>query len=864
MRRTGGSIFIFVCIFLTSFPLNSINANIKSNSNLSCEDLQKVIVTEIFRKLNVLSINFDLEEIENLNIKFDNKESDFLGFPSPLTYESSDPPGIDSSLKNYLALQQMGLHTNGGNSSYKVVIFDHLVDAHHTDLSNAITKAVLLPNNHIDPIVELDQAQLAAINLYEDSLTKDYILSSEEPGYFGHGTAIAGVIHQIAPNVDIISVAIRRDISFNQLKPSIERFLSWLELFHDEKFIINISSGWSEALTANDMDSSISGSIANRTLNLVYDGSKKKHLFVCSAGNDNSIEVMFPANLANDMDSESWADEILGKLDLNDNPAKANGIISVGAIYDEGSSVGRRKSTYAYDYDSDGDMELMAPGFNIETTYQTYNPYSDDLYYISFSGTSASAPVVCGLAALICGESSTSLSAVELEKVITENAIYDQNCDAFGDNRLKKYGHGMLNFIETLAEYETSLENLDSDGDTLLDVDELYYYHIDPLKTDTDDDGLPDNWELDHGKDPAVSNGIDSDGDTLINSEELLHGTDPFDSDTDDDFLTDYQEIMLEGTDPFDSDTDNDGYADGYECDAQRNWDPLNPFDPNSQPENVEVIQQSDATQLYISWDEMSGITLYRVEYKANGDPNWISVNTTNSFLLLTSLEEGTEYLFLVYALSNYNNCWSGGNYEFGWTRQPQPDITILTLSDYVDITIEYYLSDSATELELWWRKDGEDWVLYGTYESSSSVTIEDLDIDTWYYFKTRQRVAGAAYEDEYWSVYSYETSIQTIHEPTPLNVRYFNGNPGTIRITFTWTKPTNWESGWTYYVWRKPESGGSYTLIKVTEGHSFNHYPPNPNTMYTYRITCYNNDGVHGPYSYWTGKAGGGGGGPM
>jgi hypothetical protein len=65
MKRKGGSIFIFLCIILTSFPYNTINASVKPKSQLSCDGLQKVIVTEIFRKLTVLSANYDLEENEN-------------------------------------------------------------------------------------------------------------------------------------------------------------------------------------------------------------------------------------------------------------------------------------------------------------------------------------------------------------------------------------------------------------------------------------------------------------------------------------------------------------------------------------------------------------------------------------------------------------------------------------------------------------------------------------------------------------------------------------------------------------------------------------------------------------------------------
>jgi len=939
-----------------------------------------------------------------------------------------------------------------------------------------VNKVVLLPNNYIDSIIELDQLNITD-DLGSDPILSKYILSSDFEGSFGHGTEIAGVIHQIAPMIEIISVAIRRDIPFNQLKPTFERFLEWLELEEniDENYIINISSYWGDALDPADMNPANNNSAAYRMLDLIYDEideSYRNILFVCAAGNaflGYISDVKFPANLANDWEDESWVKEISGKRDItNSSNAKANGIISVGAIYDEGNDIGLKNSEYAYDKDGNGDLELMAPGFNIDTTFPTFNPYPDNpdlkglTYYANVIDTSFATPIVSALAALLCSSQlAGTLSAVDLEMKITEKAIYDSHINYNVQTHpfiLKEYGHGMVNFIETFAEYEPSLENLDYDGDTLLDIDELYVLRLDPLKADTDDDELPDNWELDHGTDPAIYNGLDPDFDDLTNAEELAIGTNPFNDDNDNDFLTDgdevneygtnptmydtdtdgmpdywevnmdtnpvandalsdydfddlsnieefihntdpqnpdtdfdslpdgwevqyglsptnsfgddgetgdsdgdslfnmdeysfgtdptiadcdgdglddhfeyiygtdpwdtdtdndsiddyeethlgadgflsdptssdgdqdgisdveevtigadgfitdplnsdtdfdliddfdeiyihgtnptnhdtdndllsdYQELFVEFTDPLDADTDKDGYSDGYECDLTRNWDPLNPFDPNSNPENIQIIQQSNASQLYISWDEMCGISLYKITYQRIGDTEWITVYSNISSVLLVDLIEGSEYIIFVYAQSEYNQQWSSSIYEYGWTRQPQPDVTILTLSNYVDITIEYFLSEYATELELWWMVEGGQWVLYGVYYSDGSVTITDLDLNTWYYFKTRQRINDSSWTDSYWSVFSFETSIQTSQEPTPLSVRYFEGEGnGAVRITFTWVKPTNWMEGWYYQIWRKPV-GGSYTLIKTTTSTAFNHYPPNPTALYTYR----------------------------
>ena len=97
--------------------------------------------------------------------------------------------------------------------------------------------------------------------------------------------------------------------------------------------------------------------------------------------------------------------------------------------------------------------------------------------------------------------------------------------------------------------------------------------------SDTDGDGLSDEYEMGIGTDP---NNPDSDGDTLpdgsetnsgiyINNENT--GTDPLNSDSDYDGLKDNEEILclLFGfagkfcSLPLDSDTDNDGLSDGEE-----------------------------------------------------------------------------------------------------------------------------------------------------------------------------------------------------------------------------------------------------------------------------------------------------------
>ena len=122
-------------------------------------------------------------------------------------------------------------------------------------------------------------------------------------------------------------------------------------------------------------------------------------------------------------------------------------------------------------------------------------------------------------------------------------------------------------------------EDPDSDGATNL---EEFQAGTDPQDADSDDDGMPDGWEIDNGSNPLVNDAaLDPDGDTLTNLDEYnqrlagpyFGSTNPNKADSDDDGLTDPQEINIYGTDPNNPDTDDDGMPDGWEIDHG-----LNPF----------------------------------------------------------------------------------------------------------------------------------------------------------------------------------------------------------------------------------------------------------------------------------------------
>lgn len=85
-------------------------------------------------------------------------------------------------------------------------------------------------------------------------------------------------------------------------------------------------------------------------------------------------------------------------------------------------------------------------------------------------------------------------------------------------------------------------------------------------------DGMDDGWELANGLDPAVDDSAENpDNDGLTNLEEWNGGdnsTDPMNADSDNDDLTDGDEVHSHSTNPNDNDSDDDGLNDGAEIAA--------------------------------------------------------------------------------------------------------------------------------------------------------------------------------------------------------------------------------------------------------------------------------------------------------
>jgi hypothetical protein len=88
-----------------------------------------------------------------------------------------------------------------------------------------------------------------------------------------------------------------------------------------------------------------------------------------------------------------------------------------------------------------------------------------------------------------------------------------------------------------------------------------------------------------NGRDIGAWESADQDSDGLGEADEEALGTDPTNRDTDDDTLSDKDEVILYGTNPLKADTDGDGYLDGIEVKAG-----TDPTDPDSYPSGTLLI----------------------------------------------------------------------------------------------------------------------------------------------------------------------------------------------------------------------------------------------------------------------------------
>jgi hypothetical protein len=206
-----------------------------------------------------------------------------------------------------------------------------------------------------------------------------------------------------------------------------------------------------------------------------------------------------------------------------------------------------------------------------------------------------------------------------------------------------------LRDVDEAKVYGTALSIPDTDGDGASDYIEITWWGVnwntDPdrdgltmaLDYDSDNDGIPDGWEIERFLHPGMNDAkIDSDGDGLTNIEEYRHNTWPKKADSDGDGISDGEEVNTRGTNPLKADSDGDGLPDGLEL--LHSALPLNPdSDGDGMPDGWEVQNSLDPLSpdavRDLDGDRLLNVEEYLFDTKPRdaASPTTIYVDSTNS-----------------------------------------------------------------------------------------------------------------------------------------------------------------------------------------------------------------------------------------
>lgn len=244
-----------------------------------------------------------------------------------------------------------------------------------------------------------------------------------------------------------------------------------------------------------------------------------------------------------------------------------------------------------------------------------------------------------------------------------------------------------------------SLIKVDSDEDGIYDYVEANITLTDPTKIDTDNDGISDYDEIAYLRsDPTVydtlGNGLsdadeDFDDDGISNISELLNNTNPLQSDSDYDGLSDYDEVYTYTTNPNSYDSDDDGLSDYDEL--QLSLDPNNSATNTVNDSEYIVAQQisKDSQMLQSINSKTEGISLSIDISSAGLAESGLLTVTESEYVNLYN----TDYIVSTPVTVSYNSSYNLESAQLNFEISEQ----LLTdeSSSLEDYTVFKYFNDS-------------------------------------------------------------------------------------------------------------------------------------------------------------------------
>ena len=347
--------------------------------------------------------------------------------------------------------------------------------------------------------------------------------------------------------------------------------------------------------------------------------------------------------------------------------------------------------------------ELESYNYMLKGTYTSILPVGGSIS-LGFNGMKEGEPII----------SDYSLTEVVVDESVIDSIINGINKDdAFYDDCID---------WSTLP---------DSDGDGLPDEYEEEY-GCDPTNPDTDEDGLPDGYEImTIGSNPADAYSLDStlsdgeydnDQDGLSNYEEYILGTDPLRADSDFDGLSDGNEVNVYDTDPLNPDTDGDGLSDGDEIALG-----LNPLVTDSNGDGISDNEEKFSQDItYNTEDSDTVIDSINVSFEGTGyinsttsvenimDTDWMCSNVVG--LIGNPYDISSDSSFDTATLTFTVDKSSLGDTQFDdlavlWYNEEEqrfvemetiPDVTASTLTTTVEHFSKYLIVDCSRWYEAW------------------------------------------------------------------------------------------------------------------------------------------------------------------